>query len=452
MWSSEDSIFALSSGTVPSGVAIIRLSGEQAFNAARSLISSDLPKAREAKLVKLRKPDDATLLDEAIMICFPAPNSFTGENVVELHTHGSRAVISALSSVLRRLGLRPAEAGEFTKRAFLNDRMDLVEADGLADLIHADTEMQRRQALGQMCGYLTEIYEGWRKRLVKCLALIEAEIDFSDEELPENLFDQVEPVLREVRAEIRTHVQDGHRGERIREGLQIAVIGEPNVGKSSLINSLAKRDVAIVSEIAGTTRDILEVHLDLGGFPVTLADTAGLRVADDEVEKEGVRRAKERAKGADLKLLVVDTRAKNVFSPQEDMVDENTMVLWNKRDLVEANEETSLRDSCFEKVIGEWPISVKTGEGVSIWLSALERWIIENYRTNTEAFITRERYRVALEQAIESLDRALQIKDTEHILAAEDVRLSVRHLGTITGRVDVEGLLDIVFSEFCIGK
>lgn len=452
MWSSEDSIFALSSGAVPSGVAIIRLSGDTVFDAARSLINVDLPEPREAKLVKLRNPEDSMLLDEAIIICFPGPNSFTGEDVVELHTHGSRAVVAAISATLSQMGLRPAEAGEFTKRAFLNDRMDLVEADGLADLIHADTEMQRRQALGQMCGYLTEVYEGWRKRLMNGLALIEAEIDFSDEELPENLFDQVEPVLREVRAEIRTHLQDGHRGERIREGLQIAVIGEPNVGKSSLINSLAKRDVAIVSEKAGTTRDVLEVHLDLGGFPVTIADTAGLRVTDDEVEREGVRRAKEKAKNADLRLLVIDGRDREVKAVQADGVDQNTMVLWNKQDLTERSAEDLLEERRFTEAVGEWSISVKTGEGIRNWLNALEQWITENFQTNTEAFITRERYRVALEQVVASLDRALQIKDFEHILAVEDVRLAVRHLGSITGRVDVEGLLDIVFSEFCIGK
>lgn len=446
MWSSEDPIFALSSGLVPSGVAIMRLSGEGVFEAVRALIGGELPAARMASLKVLKDPKDGRTLDQALVLIFPKPESFSGEDVVELHTHGSRAVIAALSSVLIHLGLRPAEAGEFTKRAFLNDRMDLVEADGLADLIHADTEMQRRLALGQMRGELTKIYDGWRDRLVKALALIEAEIDFSDEELPDGLFNQVEPVLREVRAEIRTHLQDGHKGERIRDGLQIAVIGEPNVGKSSLINSLAKRDVAIVSDTAGTTRDVLEVQLDLKGYPVTLADTAGIRQSNDEIEQEGVRRAKLRAEEADLKILLVDSGSRSDVVLGSELVDRRTMVLWNKSDI---NPNMSVQ---MENCIGSWEISAKTGLGIEGWLEDLYQWVHENFNMRADAFITRERYRVALENVVDSLDRAFDMKDVEHILAAEDVRLAVRYLGSITGRVDVEGLLDIVFSEFCIGK
>lgn len=447
MWTAEDPIFALSSGGLPSGVGIIRLSGVGVLDIAQSLLEKPLPEPRSASLRRLLDPKTKAMIDQALVLVFPAPHSFTGEDIVEFHIHGSRAVVQELSRVLAALGMRPAEAGEFTKRAFINGQMDLVEADGLADLIHAETEMQRRQALGQMQGGLTEIYEGWRANLLNALALIEAEIDFSDEDIPENLFSQVRPELERIRAEIQAHLNDGYKGERIRNGVQIAVIGEPNVGKSSLINALAKRDVAIVSDIAGTTRDIIEVHLDIGGFPVTLADTAGLRETGDVIEQEGVKRAWLRAQDADLRILMLDARDQNIPAGVARACDKRTMILWNKIDLSEVASGSSGLD-----VLGEWAVSAKSGEGLGRWLEDVARWINDNFSTGNSIYLTRERYRRSLEEVLESLDRAFAMQESEPILAAEDVRLAMRALGRITGRVDVEDLLDVVFSEFCIGK
>jgi tRNA modification GTPase len=447
MWTSEDPIFALSSGGLPSGVGVMRLSGTGVLEIAQSLLEKPLPEPRSASLRLLLDPETKTIIDQALVLIFPAPHSFTGEDVVELHIHGSRAVVQELSRVLDSQGVRPAEAGEFTKRAFVNGQMDLVEADGLADLIHAETEMQRRQALGQMQGGLTEVYEGWRARLLNALALIEAEIDFSNEDIPENLFNQVKPNLEQICSEIQAHLAEGYKGERIRNGVQIAVIGEPNVGKSSLINALAKRDVAIVSDIAGTTRDVIEVHLDIGGFPVTLADTAGLRETGDVIEQEGVRRALKKAEDADLRILMLDARNQTVPADIAKACDERTMILWNKSDLAKGVPENSGLS-----VLGEWAISAKSGEGVGHWLDDVKNWIKDHFSTGSSVYLTRERYRRSLEDVLESLDRAFVIQEKEPILAAEDVRLAMRALGRITGHVDVEDLLDVVFSEFCIGK
>lgn len=434
-------IFALSSGAPPSGVAVFRLSGKGVMEALGSLIRGSLPAARRASLRKIYQGQ--TQIDQALILVFPAPDSFTGEDCVEIHTHGGRAVINAVSDALMTCGLRPAEAGEFTKRAFHNGRMDLTEAEALADLIHAETEAQRRQALQQMEGGLRGLYEAWREKLVRSLALVEAEIDFSDEELPENLFEQVRPTLQQIMAEMTAHLGDNHRGERIRSGIKIAVLGAPNVGKSSLINALAKRDVAIVSDIAGTTRDIIEVHLDLGGYPVTIADTAGLREGGDVIEQEGMRRAAQWAAGADLQVLMYDEELTT-----EIVKDARVMLLQNKIDVSTVQSLPEVPPN----VLGVWQISVKTGEGVAAWLDALTDWVRGNYGQSAVPTLSRARHRVALEETLGALQRALEMGGQDTVLAAEDMRLAARALGRITGRVDVEDLLDVIFSEFCIGK
>jgi tRNA modification GTPase len=443
-----ESIFALSSGGGKAGIAVFRLSGPATAGAITALTGIVDPEPRRVLRVKITDPAVGEEIDDGLLIWFPSPASFTGEDVAELHLHGSPAVIATVTEILSALdGFRAAEPGEFTRRAFDNGKLDLTQSEGLADLINAETSAQRRQARRQMSGELAELYEGWRDRLVHAAALFEAEIDFSDEDLPPGLREKVDEEIAAIVSEIEDHLDDNRRGQAIRDGVQVAIIGPPNAGKSSLLNWLARRDVAIVSETAGTTRDIIEVHLDLAGFPVTLADTAGIRVSDDAIEAEGVRRAEDRAELADFKVVVfdgatwpeVDGATTKLIDPAADIV------LVNKLDL-----EWRLEDGVGRLPCPATPVSVQTGENLAHILGAIEDRIKEAYTPASAPFLTRQRHRDALAGCLESLRRFQEAPATE--LAAEDLRLAVRALGRITGRVDVEDILDVIFKEFCIGK
>ncbi|MBI1180407.1 MAG: tRNA uridine-5-carboxymethylaminomethyl(34) synthesis GTPase MnmE [Alphaproteobacteria bacterium] len=431
-------IYALASARGRAGVAVLRLSGSEAGTVLAVLTGRDVPPPRRAALRSFIDPATGEVIDRGLALWFPAPASFTGEDVAEIHLHGGPAVIAAAVAALEQVsGLVPAEPGEFTRRAFENGRLDLTEAEGLADLVNADTEAQRMQALRQMDGALGALYEGWRGDLIRALAFLEAELDFPDEDLPEELAGRVLPDLERLAREIRAHLADDRRGEALRDGFQVVITGAPNVGKSSLLNALARREVAIVSEHAGTTRDALEVRLDLGGYPVVLVDTAGLRDSTDVIEQEGVRRARQRAGSADLRLRLYEPGG----APGE--TDAGDMVVLNKTDLADGPPP--------EGVFG---ISVRTGAGMDALLAALEERVVARMGLREAPSLTRARHRRALEEAAGHLDRATEglRAGREPELAAEDVRLAARSLGRITGRVDVEEILDVVFGEFCVGK
>jgi len=443
-------IFALSSAAGRAGVAVLRVSGPRALNCAQRLCGA-VPKPRQAALRRLRDPESGEDLDRGLVLTFPGPASFTGEDVVEFHIHGGRAVVAGvLEALAREPGLRPAEAGEFTRRAFENGKMDLTEVEGLADLIDAETEAQRRLALRQMDGALGRLTEAWRSNLVESLAYIEAEIDFPDEDVPDAVSRRAGPLLKGVYQEIQAHLADEHRGERLRDGVSAAILGVPNAGKSSLLNALAKRDAAIVSDRAGTTRDVVEVHLDLGGYPVGLADTAGLRDAAEEIEGEGVRRALARAESADIRLVVFDGSQAEIDERSRALLRPGDLAVVNKSDCAEAEGNLSvLRSGTGYSVHG---VSALTGAGMEAFLAALEARVVDLAGVGEAAVLTRARHRRALEDCAAALERALADLDREPELLGEDVRLAARALGRITGRVDVEDVLDVVFGSFCIGK
>jgi tRNA modification GTPase len=438
-------IFALSTPPGRSGVAVIRASGSGAWESARTLTRKTLV-PRQTGLFVLRDPDSRETIDKALVTGFKAPASFTGEDVVEYHVHGGRAVIESLLAFLgRQKNHRMAEPGEFTRRAFENGKMDLTEAEAIADLINAETQAQKIQALAQMEGSLSRLYVSWTEELKKALAHLEADLEFPDEDLPEGVIPEVRPVLERVAQEIADHLNDNRRGERLRAGVQVAVIGAPNAGKSSLVNALTQRDVAIVSDIAGTTRDIIEAHLDLGGYPVILADTAGLRPdqlgeeGQDSIETEGIRRALKKAQEADIRLLLFDGTQNEPDAHTLDLMDSSAMIVINKAD---QKKTFDLPGAIF--------ISAQTGKGLDDLLQALVARVQNLIGAREAPSLTRQRHRTALEECQASLKRAQKAQLPE--LMAEDMRLAVRALGRITGRVDVEDLLDVIFQDFCIGK
>lgn len=442
-----DTIYALASGAGQAGVALLRLSGPQALSAIRQLSGRDQFKPRYATRVRLRDPESDDLLDDGLALYFPAPHSFTGEDVVEIHSHGGRAVVQSVLDALAGIpDLRLAEPGEYTRRAFENDKMDLTAAEGLADLIHAETRAQARQALRQMGGALGALYTDWADRLLKVLAHFEAVIDFPDEDLPEEIERDIRGKINLLKSEMINHLKDGRKGERLREGVRLAIIGPPNAGKSSLLNHLAQRDVAIVSDIAGTTRDVIESHLDIGGYPVVISDTAGLRVSGDDIENEGIRRAQGVAQQADLKIALFDIQDYPDLETQTvDLIDEDTLVIFNKSDRIDQKPEISA-------LKGHDPllISAKSGEGIEHFFKVLEQEVAARCMMTGSPALTRSRHREALNDAVTALDRFELIDLPE--LAAEDLRLAMRSIGKITGRIDVEDILDVVFSDFCIGK
>ncbi len=436
-------IYAMASGGLPSGVAVMRVSGP-ACRAVLEAVIGRVPAPRVATLASIRDRSGSPI-DRGLVLWFPAPGSFTGEDVIEFQVHGSRAVVRALAALLGSFdGVRPAEAGEFTRRAFLSGRLDLTEVEGLADLLAAETEAQLRQALAQSEGSLRRLYDGWRSDLIDARAAIEADLDFADEDdIPDSIADRAFTIAAATMESVSKHLGNARRGERLRDGLQVVIVGPPNAGKSSLLNHLARRDVAIVSEEAGTTRDVLEVHLDLAGCPVTLVDTAGLREASNQVEREGIRRALERARSADLILSV---GAPDAAHEATDGVDAPIWLIDAKSDLgggvVVAIDPT----------IPRFAVSTVTGEGVDALVAALGVFATEALSgSGAEAVPTRERHRVLLADVVKSLDRAIQTRN-DLVLAAEHLRRATDALGRLTGRVDVEDLLDRVFSSFCIGK
>ncbi len=437
---SRDTIFALASAPGRGGVAVMRASGPKARDCVKVLTGHDIPQPRRAVLRRLADRG-GEVIDQALVLWFPAPASLTGEDVVEFHIHGGRAIIEALGRELSAMAFyRPAEAGEFTRRAVENGKFELTQAEAVADLVDAQTDAQRRQALRQYEGALGALYEEWRAVLLGALAWAEASIDFSDEELPGDVLEKARRAAAEIGRAIRRHLDDGRRGELVREGLFLTVIGPPNAGKSSLVNALAGRDVAIVSESAGTTRDVIEVRLDLGGYAVILADTAGLREARDGVEAEGVRRARLRAESADLVLLLLDgSIAEPLEEIRNNIVNQPSLTVWNKADLPWPQPRMGLR------------LSLKTGEGLDDVMGAVTAAAKDRLEAPDDGpMLTRPRHRHALGQAMEALERAAQAQEAE--LFAEDLRLALRALGRITGRVDVEEVLGAVFRDFCIGK
>jgi tRNA modification GTPase len=451
-------IFAPATAQGRAGVAVLRISGPDARAAFKLLEQGSAPlNPREATLRKIFNPETNALIDHAIVLWFTTPNSFTGEDVLELHLHGGRAVMNAAVEALHTLpGFRLAEAGEFTRRAFENGKLDLTEAEAIADLVDAETDAQRRQALRQMEGALGTLYHGWHARLAPVLAYLEAAIDFADEDLPADVAEQQMKTIRALVEEIGAYLNDGHRGEQLREGFSVAILGPPNAGKSSILNALARREAAIVSATAGTTRDVIEVHLDLGGYPVMLADTAGLRESADAIESEGVRRALHRAEQADLKLLVFD----GAQWPKLDVVtsalaDETAIIIVNKSDIIGGQDSGVRIQEALPRILipeSRPPLflSAKTGAGMPQLLDKLTAEITKRFSDTGAPPLTRARHREALEECRDHLQRAQTAREAE--LRAEDVRLAMRALGRITGRVDVEGLLDIIFRDFCIGK
>jgi tRNA modification GTPase len=446
----DETIFALASAPGRAGVAIYRVSGPAAASAFVDLSRRALPPPRRAVRLRLCSPATGEVLDDGLGLWFPAPGSFTGEDVVEFHLHGGRALEAAVSEALGGLeGLRLAEPGEFTRRAFENGKFELTAAEGLADLINAETEAQRRQARRQLEGELGAIYEGWRVRLIEALAHYEAVIDFAEEELPADLSRAVKHNMLGLNEEISQHLDDNRRGERLRDGIYIAIVGAPNVGKSSLLNALARRDAAIVAETAGTTRDVVEVHLDLGGYPVIVADTAGLREAADGVESEGIRRAEARAAEADITLALFDiTLWPTLDAKTLALIDDDTVAVLNKADLLAPDQGPGDNDR-----IGARPVeivSAKTGTGMAGLLQRLESMVSHSIEPAGSPALTRARHRDALIDCVDALGRFQAA--SEAALAAEDLRLAARALGRITGRVEVDDILDVIFRDFCIGK
>ena len=441
-----NSIFALASAPGRSGIAVFRLSGNAAGEALALLTGRELPPARVATRAVFRDPTSQNVIDHGLSLWFPGPQSYTGEDVAEFHVHGGRSVREALTnSVLAISGVRLAEPGEFTRRAFESGKMDLTKAEAVADLVEAETEAQRLQALRQLGGALGALYENWRDRLVHASAHMAAWIDFPDEDLPEEVIASVRREIVDLDAEIERHLADGGRGERLRDGIHIAIIGNPNVGKSTLLNMLAGRNAAIVSPQPGTTRDIIEVALDIAGYPVILADTAGLRDGVGEVEQEGVRRAFDRAKSADLKIVMFDRQSSDIRDREvSSLIDDNTLVLFNKNDL------EPFRTAPVVECFGCLSVSLKTGENVAELTRALDKLVADRFDIGPNPSLTRARHRAALDDCRAALARAATASSVE--LQAEDLRLAMRGLGRITGRVDVEDLLDVIFSEFCIGK
>ncbi len=447
--SDRPTIFALSSGRPPAAIAVVRVSGPAAREALIALGNGKLPEPRKAALRRLRVPGTDALLDEALVLWLPGPNTETAEDMAELHLHGGRAIIAAVQHELARLpGFRLAEPGEFTRRAFEAGRMDLTAVEGLGDLIFAETEAQRAQAMRQFQGLLGKRAEDWRQRLIGALALVEARIDFSDEaDVPEDLVSPARHAARELLDEIEKSLRDEHRGERLREGLVVAIAGPPNAGKSSLLNRLARREAAIVSPYAGTTRDVIEVHLDLGGYPVTLLDTAGVRESDDPVEQEGVRRARERAAAADLVLWVEDATARGGGGAGQRSDSKESWLVQNKVDQVDSHPKHP------EETTQQFEISALTGAGVDRLVAELTVFARETFDGGEPALVTRQRHRDMLAEVAAALGWALAAgPDGELELIAEELRIAARALGRLTGRVDVEDVLDVIFRDFCIGK
>jgi len=441
-------IYALSTGPGVSGIAVVRVSGKETAEVVKQLIGDDLPVPRVATLKKLKNSNTNEMIDEGVVIWFPGPSSYTGEDLAEFHVHGSRAVVSALHSSISGIkNCRLAEPGEFTKLAFQNGKINLLKAEGIADLVSAETEIQRKQAVEIMNGKSSNKFNSWRAKLLKILAHVEAKIDFPEEDLPKDLLEEIQKTSNQVSKEIEKVLDDQKVGERIREGFKIAIVGPTNAGKSSLLNYLSKRDVAIVSEIAGTTRDVIETHLNLDGYPVVVSDTAGIRESKNEIEKKGIKLALNRAEDADLKLIIVDAKSVDFTSVLKELIDENAILVVNKSDLLVGNINNELKKH--DHIL----VSIKNNLNLNKLILKIKKKLENKFISYGDILITRERHRQHLEQCISHLKNFKNKNGSEdYDKAAEDLRLATRHLGMIVGKVDVEEILGSIFNDFCIGK
>ncbi len=441
-------IFALSSGSGLSGVAIIRISGREASNVIKALTSKEIPKPRLATLRKINNINTSELIDEGIVIWFPGPESYTGEDMAEIHIHGGKAGILAVQNEISKVkNCRLAEPGEFTKLAFQNGKINLVKAESIADLISAETEIQRLQAVKIMRGKSSEKFNELRERLLKILTFVEAKIDFPEEDLPEENLKKIKEDSFSVINEINKILNDQKVGEIIREGFKIAIVGPTNAGKSSLLNNLSNREVAIVSEIAGTTRDVVETHLNLDGYPVIISDTAGIRDSKDEIEKKGIKLSLKKAENADLKLVVVDAKSTDFKGFLNDLLKKDAILVINKSDLLKENLDPEI--SKFNHVL----ISLKDNLNIDKLISKIKNHLENKFISEEDILITRERHRQHLQQCIEHLKNFSDKNDKKDFdKGAEDLRLATRQLGMIVGKVDVEEILGSIFNDFCIGK
>jgi len=441
-------IYALSTGPGISGIAIVRVSGEDTKKVIKLLTNTALPESRVATLRKINKINTSELIDEGIIIWFPGPESYTGEDMVEFHIHGSKAVIDALHHSISKIeNCRLAEAGEFTKLAFQNGKINLLKAESIADLISAETEIQRQQAIKIMNGKSADKFNSLREKLLKILSHVEAKIDFPDEDLPEDILKNIKKISNEVILNIKKILDDQKVGERIREGFKIAIIGPTNAGKSSLLNHLSNRDAAIVSEIAGTTRDVIETHLNIDGYPVVVSDTAGIRDSKNEIEKKGIKLALKKAEDADLKLIVIDAKSIDFKGVLKELMDENAILVINKSDLLKEDLSSEIKN--FEHVL----ISVKNNLNLEDLILKIKNKLKNKFIASDDILITRERHRQHLEQSLNYLKNFEEKNEAEDFdKSAEDLRLATRHLGMIVGKVDVEEILGSIFNDFCIGK
>lgn len=439
-----DTIFAPASSTQKSGIIVVRISGPEAKN-VHKILSFKALDIQKATLVTLYHPNTNDIIDKAIAVFFKAPHSFTGEDVLELSIHGSKIVLKLLCEALTNLkNSRFAEAGEFSMRAFINNKMDLTQIEGLSDLIDAETELQHSKAIQQMSGQLTELYDNWRNKIIKTSSLVEAFIDFPDEEIPQHVTLKAQQEIEQLKQNINTHIANSKRGERIHEGLLVTIIGPTNAGKSSLINMLSKRDIAIVSNIEGTTRDIIETFLNIEGYPIILADTAGLRESKEIIEKEGIKRSISKAQEADIKIIIFDgttpyTQEESILK----MEDKNTILVFNKHDLMSKKQKENLPKHAL-------CVSTKEGYNIEKLIQTIAKYAKYFFENNDTPIITRERYKQNLLKCNKHLEDFNLDKDL--VLAAEDLRLASSYLGKITGKIDVELILGEIFSSFCIGK
>jgi len=441
-------IYALSSGPGVSGIAVIRISGQETSKAIELLTGKPVPNPRVATLRKINKINTSDLIDEGIILWFPGPESYTGEDMAEIQVHGSKAVVDALHSTISNIeNCRLAEPGEFTKLAFQNGKINLLKAESVADLISSETEIQRQQAIKIMNGKSADQFNFLREKLLKILSHVEAKIDFPDEDLPNDILEEIKKSSDEVLKNIEKILNDQKVGERIREGFKIAILGPTNAGKSSLLNHLSSRDVAIVSEIAGTTRDVIETHLNIDGYPVIVSDTAGIRESKNEIERKGIKLSLIRAEEADLKLVVVDAKNLDFTDVLKGLLDENAILVINKSDLLVGDIDIEI------KKLDHVLISIKENLNIDELILKIKNNLKNKFITSDDILITRERHRQHLEQCLEHLKNFNKKNEVEDFdKAAEDLRLATRHLGMIVGKVDVEEILGSIFNDFCIGK
>ncbi len=441
-------IYALSSGPGVSGIAVIRISGSKVEEIVKLITNDQLPEPRQATLKKFNKINNSELIDEGILIWFPGPESYTGEDMAEIHVHGSIAVVRTILDQLSKIeNCRLAEPGEFTKIAFQNEKINLLKAESISDLISAETEIQRQQAVKIMSGKSSDKFNSLREKLLKILSNVEAKIDFPEEDLPDDVIKNIKNDSEKIRLEIEKILNDQKVGERIREGFKIAIIGPANAGKSSLLNYLSNRDVAIVSEIAGTTRDVIEAHLNLDGYPVVISDTAGIRESQDEIEKKGIKLALKRAEDADLNIIVIEPKSVNFTGFLNDLVSEKSIIVINKIDLgyKDINQQIEKFNPIF--------LSIKNETNLDELINRIKDKLKNKFVSSNETLITRERHRQSLEACVQNLINFEEKNSQEDFdKAAEDLRLATRHLGMIVGKVDVEEILGSIFNDFCIGK